>query len=183
MATLAEIMHVEATPPTEHWTVTDMSSAIWASQKLLDLHQQMAEIDVELAAAIAPLQARIDAAQEWAKEQKKDLQERSAFFEGHLTAWHAAQRDANPKLTSIKLPWATLASRKSAPGIAIADEDATLAALKTAGRAELVRVKEELNKSAIKDAVLKDGEILPGVTIKPETITFTVKLIDLKDGE
>jgi len=183
MATLAEIIRPNDETPPEHWSVTDMSSAIWAARKLLDLHQQQQAIDDELTAAIAPLQAQIDAAIEWAVDPKKDLYDRERFFEGHLTRWHAAQRETNPKLTSIKLPWATLSSRKSAPKLEIADEKATVAALKEAGRADLIRVKEELDKVALKAAVFTDGEKLPGVEISAETITYSVKLLDLKDGE
>jgi phage host-nuclease inhibitor protein Gam len=59
---------------------------------------------------------------------------------------------------------------------------AVIALAKANGWTEFVRVKEELAKSAVKDAVLKNGQVIEGVRKVEGERVYEVKVAEVPDG-
>src|SRR5690606_20923446 len=91
--------------------------------------------------------------------------------------------EAGRKTKSLTLPGGTIKLTARQPRVDV-DDDAFLAWAKEAGRADLVRVKESVDKAALKKAaqlaedglVVIDGEIVPGASWEPqgESVSFAV---------
>ena len=187
MSTLTEIVHdaqaAQQTMPTEGWHVTDRSAAQWAMQRIYELRQQQDGIKAEAQQVRAPLEHQLALIAAWETQELTALEQSVQFFEGELIRWMAHERAEHPDLKSVKLAHGTVASRKKPDGIEIADEQAVLALAKAQGWTELVRVKEELNKSAVKEAVLKAGQVIAGVTKVEVDLVYEVKVAEVPDGQ
>ncbi len=147
----------------EQWRVRDLGSADWCMRKVAQLDHEKDAIDHAAAEQIETIKA-------WWQTELDRLAHQRAHWEWLLAQWHLEKLGEDPKAKTIRLPHGVLSARKQPDNIDIADPDAVIALF--AADSEYVRVKRELNRSAIKDAVLKNGEILPGVSIVPGEITY-----------
>lgn len=160
--------HLLADPAAQKpdWRVTDASRADWALRKLGAVRRRMVEN-----AAVA--EAEIARVQHWLERQQAALSAEAAHWEALLAAWHRAVLAEDPARKTISLPNGRLKLRAQSPDLQY-DPDALLATLRTTGRADLIRVREEINKAAVRGAVLKDGESLPGITVVEREAAFSV---------
>lgn len=170
MAAMTEnlLRHMDQAQAEYHATgeVRDIGHAEYAARKLAHLKAQAAEVERAAAEQIRLVEAWRDA--ELSRLQP-DIDFRQSQLVGYLQ-WLQEQEDA-PK--SIRLPHATIKSIRQQPKVEY-DESVVLAWAVEQGREDLVRVKREVNKSAVKEAVLKDGEAVPGVTVLPAEIKYSV---------
>lgn len=157
----------ERTDADLEFKVTNEREADWALRKLAQRRRQ-AEANRELAEAE---RERIDT---WLAERNAELQADCEFFEGHLAAYHAQILVKDEGRKTIKLPGGTLKARKRPDGVEVTDEFIPWAL--DNNRNDLVRVKHEVDKNAVKQAVLKDGEILTGVDVVKGDLTFSVEV-------
>ena len=160
------------------WRIETTEQAEWAMRKLAQMRARIAEVDrlaKYWAAEIA----------QWADQERKAPSRTAAFFEGVLKDYGRRKREAE-KMATVRLPSGSVASRKGGGRVAISDEIAVMKWAKTLPKdkqAEIIKVKESLRVSAIQKlvSVTKDGavvadggEIVPGLIVQPETVTFTV---------
>lgn len=162
--------------PTEGWSITGLETAAWASRKAAAAHRKIAEVKAWGEAEKARIDAIVTA-------EVKRHEDDAAFFEHHLGVFLQAEIAAGRKTKSLTLPGGTIKLTARQPRVDV-EEDAFLAWAKESGRADLVRVKESVDKAALKKAaelaedgvVVIDGEIVPGAKweAQEDSATFTV---------
>ena len=164
-----------------HFTVDNLEKAAWAMRKLAHIRKKQAEIQ-----SIADKE--IMRIQYWAEDQKKGLEDDARYFEGLLMAYHQSVYADDPKAKTIKLPHGELTARKQQDDWRIMDE-VFIQAAKELGLMNLIRVKEEPNKTELKKALWFDpetgkvidpetGAVVDGVTVIPGGVKFSVKVVD-----
>lgn len=159
-----ELEEVEGAP---RFIVDDEAKANWAMRKVAKVRRKQQE-NTALANAE---RARID---EWVTSENDKLEQQAAFFEGLLIEFHHAELARDEKRKTITLPTGKLESRKQQPIVEV--ETDPFLEWATKERPEFVRTKHEVDKIAVKEAAVKDGEKLPHVTVTiPVDRSFTVK--------
>ena len=150
-----------------HWEVTDPGSADWALRKL-------GKVDAEAHAVSDLAEQQIAAIEAWRGAEHKRLGTQRENWETLLTVYHRGLWIEDEKVKTIRLPHGTLTARKLPDNIEIEDVKTALA-WALACNDDYVRFPEpELNRAALKEAVLKNGEIIPGVTATVGAVRFTV---------
>jgi phage host-nuclease inhibitor protein Gam len=147
---------LEETIICEEFTVDDQEKANWALRKLRSL-QEKKLANEELA---NKEKAKIDA---WLNEVNSQLDQDIEYFQGLLTAYAIRLRQEDPKFKSIKLPNGKFGFRKQQPKWQY-DDRKLLEYLKLNNLNELIRTKEEVDKSKLKKLV----QIVNGQAIDPE---------------
>ena len=166
------------TPETESWSITGLETAAWASRKAAAARRKIAEVNAWRDAQ----KARVDAV---ADQEIKRFEDDAAFFEGHLAVYLQAEIAAGRKTKSLELSGGTVKLTARQPKVEWDEFQAVIWA-KEAGRAEeFVRVRESLDKNALKKAavlaedgvVVIGGEIVPGASweAQEDSATFAVK--------
>ncbi len=159
----------------ERFRVTDDGAATWAMKKAREAMQRLEEVR-----RIAEHEATL--VEEWRFGQSTEPQREYDYFCGLLIEYAAGQR-AEADRKSISTPWGTVKSRASADKWAV-DEDQLLPWAK-ANLPEAVKVKESISLTALKASaaltddwvpVTTDGEMIPGVTVRPQGPSFTVEV-------
>lgn len=107
----------------------------------------------------------------------------TSFLEMQLQRYHEARLERDPKAKTIHLPSGTLVARKR-PDHWEFDDEAFLEWAKTR-RTDLVRTKEEVDRTAVKKALIVNndgrvldfdsGEFVESVTVTPGEIAFSIK--------
>lgn len=184
MSDLAQLLqavrdHVDEETTRQEWHVTDRGSAQWAMQRLYELKREEAARHDEADAVRAPLEAQLALVDAWEKQEINRLEQSVQFFEGELIRWLAHERAQDPQLKSVKLAHGTVASRQKPDGIEIDDEAALINFLSGEAEDDLIRVETKLNKSAIKERVLKDGQVFPHVKRIAGDLVYEVKVAEV----
>lgn len=157
--------------------ITTEDLADWALRKIARLRAEK-QAKRELA------QREIGRIQDWLDRELARLDRDEQFFVNALTDYHRSVLAVNPRAKTISLPHGTVKARVAGASPALVDEAAALAWAENA-RPEVVKVKKSLDWAGLKKLLAVDpdeihcvdpttGEVVPGVTVKPETITFTV---------
>lgn len=151
----------------ERFRITDEGAAEWALRKMA-VARRRAAANSELA------NAEITRIEGWLSDENGKLEREASFFESLLIEYHRTCLAEDPKRKQIALPAGVLKSRKNPDGIEI-DEDQFIPFAKQE-REDLLRVTVAPDKKAVKEAALKDGEVLPGVTKVDGSTTFKVEV-------
>lgn len=161
----------------QRFRVTDMRRATWAMGRLRAALEQIGEIE----GTAAEQRRLIDA---WAERETGLLRRRAEYFEGLLTEWHAAVLAEDPNRKTVRLPGGELKARKAPDGVEIESTEQFIAWALTA-RPEFVRVKttQAVAFAEVKQAALKDGEALPGVTVVRGQVNHSVTVAAANDAE
>ncbi|MDT3392459.1 MAG: host-nuclease inhibitor Gam family protein [Bacillota bacterium] len=171
---LAELKEFESKK--EAFKVTDESSADWVLRKLTALNAEE-EANNKLA------QQNIDRIEEWRDHKNQSTQQSREYFENLLTAYFNEQRYLDPKF-KIDTPNGKVTARKIQPKWNYNDE-ALVQSLKAADANELIRIKEEPDKKALKktahitesgEVITDDGIKLAGVHVDPISYKTVIKL-------
>jgi len=160
----------------------------------LDVSEVQAELDLldtpgvdsEEEAALhkyVRLHARIDAEEEAVKAQfaaiLRNLDNRRKgldYVMGGLAKSVTERMLVGKKQKSLKLPWGTVGFRTSATKLDVEDPETVIGAAKEdPSRAGWIRIKEEVNRTALTDYFKSTGEIPPGCKVIDEHQTFYVK--------
>ena len=160
-------------------TVTDRNSADWALMKLGELESQDKN-DGALAAA------KIREWEDWLADQEAKRAKFRDYLEHELMAFGANERAKDPKF-KFSTPNGKITFRKSKAAPQWEDDAAVLDFIKSNWSLEeaekVISVKESFNKSEVKkylkvvgDKVVDDdGQIVPGVGVKPASETISIK--------
>lgn len=158
--------------------VHDLGSADWALAKLRELNRQQKE-DEEL------VKEKVAEYQEWLEKQNKSRDGFRGLLEHDLTAYTSTERAKNPKYR-LSTPNGVVSYTHHKAAVSWADEKATLDWLEKQQDESLkpaLKLKPSLNKTAFKKmlklvddkAVTENGEVVPGVGVKPEHDTINIK--------
>jgi phage host-nuclease inhibitor protein Gam len=171
----------------EAWRISGRETADWAARKRAKALGQLGAVQAdaqrqrdEIMEAIAPYLFPIDL---YEKDETERLYREIGHWEAKLAQWHRAELAEDDKLKTIKLPHATLRSRKNPDHWEFGDGFLSWAKDRLP---TVVRVKEEIDKAAVK-AALKDwqrmddgvfvspeGEVIP-VAVQPGEVNFTIE--------
>lgn len=178
-----ELMEVEEMEYSDlqdtRFEITDLNSLNWAFRKLSALKSKEKEIK-----QVANVER--DRIADWEKGELTSIHNSVSFFEGLVTAYHAKQLAEDPKAKTISTPYGKAKSRKSSESPEKENEEAILQYV-------IENEMEEYIKNSVKWADLKkslkiveisgekvvvdeNGQLVPGVTVKPESISFSVEV-------
>lgn len=179
----AELQEWEEQPAEErqHFEITNMESLTWAFRKLAAYKAKEAEI-----AKIAQQERqRID---DWEAEQKKSIQGDMDFFESLIQRYHAKQLAENPKAKTLSTPFGKSKSRTSKPAPEKVSEEKLLEyvfendlteylkySVKWGDLKKTFYVVQTNSGPAVVDV---NGQIVPGVAVKPEQTTFAIEVTE-----
>lgn len=156
----------------EGWSISDLGELDWALSRVADLEQEKSENAAIVQQAIDRLKVRLE-------RLNAQADRGLTFFQSRIQAYaeaHRAELLKGGKAKSRKLPHGTVAWKKVPAKATVADKDALLAwAKEQPVESGMVRFKEEAAWDRIKEHVETTGEDIPGVELKPEGETFTVK--------
>lgn len=153
----------------EVFSINDLQGATWAFRKLRAIEEKVNELNVVA-------DKEISRVKEWLSNEVKSLEADKEFFEGLLSAYYIEER-AKDKKFKLSTPYGKVTSRKTEKYIY---ED--VQAIKdycNMNELDVIRVKEELDKSAFKKICKgginqETGEVVPGVRVE------TVESISVK---
>lgn len=153
--------------PREPWKITDIGSADWAMRRLAAALSAQAEFEAQ--------------AHEW-EILARQFNSQIDYFAERLETWGIEQR-AVTSLKTIKLPAGSISTRENPAKFVVTDSDALLEWARV-NAPDAVKVVESVLKSKLNiveangtvvDA--ESGEIVPGITVEPATITASAKPI------
>ncbi len=146
----------------------------------------LARIRARIATNNATADADIAKVEQWVEDANKSLTNRAAFYEGHLEAFMRQERRRDPKTKSITLPAGTIKTTATKGTVEIDDPTAFFewASADEVRAKELLRIVPETiapDKNALKKLdregamlVTDEGELVPGVSVGPDSISVTV---------
>lgn len=175
-----ELLEVDQLQDAEQqFEITDINGLNWAFRKLSALKSKEKEIN-QLA------NVERDRIAEWEKGELISVHNSITFFESHVQRYHAEQLAADPKQKTISTPYGKSKTRKSKETPDKGDEALLLDYVIQNDLAEFIKnsVKWADLKKSLKiveisgeKVVIDDtGQIVPGVTIKPEMISYSVEV-------
>lgn len=162
----------------EGFEIETPEQAAWAARKLRKLKAQADEVDTTAKHEAARIEA-------WRQECRKPIDDAIGYFEGLLT-FHleGLHRDGDERKTLKAGPGVEVKARKQPDTWAF--EDDTFIEWAEEHAPELVRTTKAVDKPAAKASlgVRKDGAVVggegvvPGVTVKPGSVKFSVAYTD-----
>jgi phage host-nuclease inhibitor protein Gam len=160
------------------FAIENEEQANWALRKIRSFQEKKKE---KIAFAESEI-AKIDA---WLESVNRKLENDIEYFQGLLASYAMKQRAEDPKFKTLKLPNGKISFKKQQPKWNY-DDKKLLEWLKESDCDDLIRIKEEPNKSEIKKRfVVKDefvvnsetGELVNGITIEHREDAFEVKVV------
>jgi phage host-nuclease inhibitor protein Gam len=144
------------TEESETFTIDTLNKASWAVSQILE-----AEARIDQRSTLAnEYKARIDAWLESATHQDKDSISYLSFL---LEPYVKNEVSKLHKSKTLSLPTGTASFRKLPDRLEITDNTSALSFCETE-HPEAIIIKKELNKSVLKDLILKQSEPIPGVS-------------------
>jgi hypothetical protein len=175
-----ELMEVEEIQSQEtKFEITDLSSLTWAFRKVSAFKSKEKEIK-----QLANIER--DRIAEWEAGELSTISNSLEFFESMIAAYHSKQLEADPKAKTISTPYGKSKSRTSKEAPEKANEEAILQhviengmedyiknSLKWADFKKAVKIVEISGEKVVVD---ENGQIVPGMTVKPESISYSVEV-------
>ncbi|MFJ7831771.1 host-nuclease inhibitor Gam family protein [Peribacillus sp. NPDC097284] len=175
-----ELMEVEEIQSQEtNFEITDINSLNWAFRKLTALKSKEKEIK-QLA------NVERDRIAEWEKGELSSITNSTSFFESLITLYHAKQLADDPKAKTISTPYGKSKTRKSKESPEKENEDVILQYVienemddfikNSVKWADLKKSLKIVEISGEKVVVDENGQLVPGVVVKPESISYSVEV-------
>lgn len=175
-----ELMDVEEIQSQEkRFEISDLESLNWAFRKLAALKSQEKEIK-----QLANIERDRIAA--WEKSELSTIENSTSFFESLIQNYHAQQLAENPKAKTISTPYGKSRTRKSSASVEKVDEGQLLdyvlenemdnylkTELKWGDLKKSLKIVEVAGEKAVIDEY---GQLVPGVSVKPETVSYSVEV-------
>lgn len=167
---LVEALAPEGVPIADdgRWRIESPDQADWAVRRVAQARRRAADIERLASREIERITA-------WAEAQTQKLDRDETYFLGLLEEWHRSRADEDGK--TVALPAGKLRLRKSPDRIEVEDEDGFVAWVESADHDALdgvLRWQPQILKSAIKDYMVRTGEIPPHVRIVTGLERFSV---------
>jgi hypothetical protein len=175
-----ELMEVEEIQSQEtNFEITDINSLNWAFRKLSAYKSKEKEIK-QLA------DAERERIAQWERGELSTIKNSLEFFEGLISIYHAKQLAEDPKAKTISTPYGKSKSRTTKEAPDKANEEAILQhviengmddfiknSLKWGDFKKSVKIVEISGEKVVVD---ENGQIVPGATVKPESISYSVEV-------
>lgn len=175
-----ELLEVEEIQSQETpFEITDLNSLNWAFRKLSAYKSKEKEIK-----QLAELERQRIA--DWERGELSTIFSSLEFFENMIAIYHAKQLEADPKAKTISTPYGKSKTRKSKEAPEKENEDAILQHVIENGMddyiknsvkwADLKKSLKIVEISGEKVVVDENGQLVPGVSVKPESISYSVEV-------
>ncbi|HDR7932581.1 MULTISPECIES: host-nuclease inhibitor Gam family protein [Bacillus] len=175
-----ELMEVDQLQDAEQqFEVTDINQLNWAFRKISALKAQ----EKQITTLANDERERIT---DWEKNELKPIHNSISFFETHIRRYHMEQLEVDPKQKTISTPYGKSKTRKSkeAPEqknkhdlLQYAIENELDDCIKNeVSWTDLKKKLKIVEISGEKVVVDENGQIVPGVTVKPESISYSVEV-------
>lgn len=175
-----ELMEVEEIQSQERrFEITDLESLNWAFRKISALKVEEKKIK-----QLANIER--DRIETWEQKELNPIHNSLSFFEALVQEYHAKQLAENPKSKTISTPYGKSKTRQSneAPEQKNKEEvlqyvmenelyDFIKNEVKWADLKKTLKIVEISGEKVVVDG---NGQIVPGVTVKPESISFSVEV-------
>lgn len=159
--------------------ISDLNSLNWAFRKLAALKSKEKEIK-QLA------NVERDRIALWERGELSTIEGSVEFFENMISVYHAKQLESDPKAKTITTPYGKSKTRKSKEAPEKANEEEILQHViennmddyikNSVKWAELKKNLKIVEISGEKTVVDENGQLIPGVTVKPESISYSVEV-------
>lgn len=160
----------------ESFKITDSSSLTWAFRKLHEY--KLKESDINKVA-----DEEINRIMGWQEEALKPIQNNISYFEGLIRTYHENKLEEDPQQNkTLSTPYGKCKSRRTKETIDKSDEQILLDYIVKNNLHEYIKPSikwADFKKSLhiVGETVVDDnGEIIPGVKIKPETVNFSFEV-------
>jgi phage host-nuclease inhibitor protein Gam len=173
---------VEQDPPEDHearepWVITSDEEANRALRRLRKAQNRADQIRSMAYAEITPLRREILRLEAWMEERIRiEAEADIEFFHGVLERYLRERRASDPKVKSLNLPQGVIGSREVPASWHVSDQETfhewVQANLRE--RVGLTRVVVAPDAKALKQHIVKTGEVPPGVTEVEARWTVTV---------
>ncbi|BDH62342.1 phage protein [Lysinibacillus sp. PLM2] len=175
-----EIQEVEEIQQYQQFQITDLDSLNWALRKVHAYNAQLKEIQTVANAE----RQRIDS---WEQRESKGINESIEFFHNLIADYHAKVLAEDPKKKTLSTPYGKSKSTTSKAQPDKADEeqlikfveDNQLPFVEKVPKlkwAELKKTLQIVEVDGVQKVVDENGQVVPGVTVKPQTTTFKVEI-------
>lgn len=175
---LLEIDEIESQEQTQ-FEITDLDSLNWAFRKLSALKSKEKEIK-QLA------NVERDRIAQWEQSELSTIENSTSFFESLIQQYHAKQLAEDPKAKTISTPYGKSKTRKSKEAPEKANEDELLEYVlenemldfikNSVKWSDLKKTLKIVEISGEKVVVDENGQLVKGVTVKPESISYSVEV-------
>ncbi|MEK5176901.1 host-nuclease inhibitor Gam family protein [Heyndrickxia sp. FSL W8-0496] len=175
---LLEIDEIESQEQTQ-FEITDLDSLNWAFRKLSALKSKEKEIK-QLA------NVERDRIAQWEQSELSTIENSTSFFESLIQQYHAKQLAEDPKVKTISTPYGKSKTRKSKEAPEKANEDELLEYVlenemldfikNSVKWSDLKKTLKIVEISGEKVVVDENGQLVKGVTVKPESISYSVEV-------
>lgn len=177
---LMEVEDIQAFSSEEvKFEITDINSLNWAFRKLSALKSKEKEIK-----NLADSERQRIA--DWERSELSTINNSLEFFETMISIYHAKQLEVDPKAKTISTPYGKSKSRSTKAAPEKENEEAILQhviengmddyiknSLKWADFKKAVKIVEVSGEKVVVD---ETGQIVPGMTVKPESISYSVEV-------
>ena len=173
---------VDPEPDRERFEIEDDEQAAWAMRKLLHVRRRMGANERMMNAEITRIEA-------WRERVDNRFQPEVDYFEAILTQYAHKQRSREDRKT-IDTPYGVVKSRSTSDKFKVVDEEKFLE-WASENLPDAVSVKITPSVIAIKEAstvehtrtlglvaMTEHGEIIPGVTVEPGGVNYTVEVTE-----
>lgn len=176
-------IEVDVTVESEHegFQINDLSTLGWAFKKIREYQIKQREIE-------AYAQTEIDRITEWRDKEAGKIGDSLDFFQSHVERYHFRKLMEDPKAKTLSTPYGKSKSRTRARSPHPVDDNTLLAHIKANGMSDFIEEKPKwgdyrktLQVVETDDglvAVDSNGEVVPGVIIKPEETKFSVEVAE-----
>lgn len=153
----------------EQFRVETMDQASWAMRKLAKVLERRAEIrDVA--------ERRKEQINAWCTAELQRTDHDREFFGNLLVDYHERLLAEDPRRKTINLPEGSLKARKTPDRVEVFDSDAFVAWAEAQDHADLLRVRVEADKTALKNWIQgHPNEELPGARVEPGQVVFNAE--------
>jgi phage host-nuclease inhibitor protein Gam len=127
------------------WQVTDDRAAEWAMRHVARLTNELEKLKQQH-------DAWVNEVRDWYDREARTITRGLAYFDGQLRTYALARRVLDEDAKTLRLPSGEVRTRASQPTLRITDEAALIAYLKPR-HADLVRTREDVLVSTLKEAV------------------------------
>lgn len=175
---LAEVDELQVAEQ-QQFQISDLESLNWVFRKLTALKAEEKKVTT-----LANVER--DRITQWEQSELTSVHNSISFFETHIQRYHAEQLAADPKQKTISTPYGKSKTRKSKETPDKENEELLLDyviqndlaqfiknSVKWADLKKSLKIVEISGEKVIVD---EDGQIVPGVTVKPESISYSVEV-------
>lgn len=179
-AELMEVEDIQSLESTENkFEITDLNSLNWAFRKVAALKSKEKEIK-----QLADIERERIA--DWERGELSSITGSLEFFHNLISQYHAKQLEQDPKAKTISTPYGKSKTRKSSEAPEKQDEEQILQYVieneldeyikNSVKWADLKKSLKIVEISGEKVVVDENGQLVPGVTVKPESISYSVEV-------